>query len=79
MYDGPVRPPRFPGLHRRGFLAAAGGAAGLGALSLAGCAGPSGDAAADGGKPRRAGARAGVPSRGTPRETRSNVPPSGPR
>ncbi|MFC9227664.1 ABC transporter substrate-binding protein [Streptomyces decoyicus] len=55
MYDGPVHQPRFPGLHRRGFLAAAGGAAGLGALALAGCAGPSGDAAAEGGKPRRGG------------------------
>lgn len=27
MYDGPVHQPRFPGLHRRGFLAAVGGAA----------------------------------------------------
>ncbi|MFD9207246.1 ABC transporter substrate-binding protein [Streptomyces sioyaensis] len=55
MYDGPVPHPRFPGLRRRGFLAA-GGAAGLGALALTGCTGPaaSGDAAA-GGRPRRGG------------------------
>lgn len=55
MYDGPVPDSRFPGLRRRGFLAA-GGAAGLGALALTGCTGPaaSGDAAA-GGRPRRGG------------------------
>ncbi|MFH9613731.1 ABC transporter substrate-binding protein [Streptomyces pratensis] len=48
---------RFPGLRRRGFLAA-GGAAGLGVLALAGCSGPAGtgDAAAEGdGTPRRGG------------------------
>ncbi|WP_329129684.1 ABC transporter substrate-binding protein [Streptomyces caniferus] len=55
MYDGPLHDPRFPGLRRRGFLAAAGGAAGLGALALAGCAGPSGDTAGGGGSPRRGG------------------------
>ncbi|MFF4243108.1 ABC transporter substrate-binding protein [Streptomyces sp. NPDC001822] len=47
----------FPGLHRRGFLAAAGGAAGLGALTLAGCTGPDagGPAADKGAAPRRGG------------------------
>ncbi|MEU8351551.1 MULTISPECIES: ABC transporter substrate-binding protein [unclassified Streptomyces] len=49
---------RSAGLRRRGFLAAASGAAGLGALALAGCsgAGPAGDpASGDGGKPKRGG------------------------
>lgn len=54
----PVNNARLPGLRRRGFLAAAGGAAGLGALALAGCSG-SGSSASDapggGGKPRRGG------------------------
>ncbi|MDI3406502.1 ABC transporter substrate-binding protein [Streptomyces cavernicola] len=49
--------PRFPGLRRRGFLAAS-GAAGFGALALSGC-GASGPAAAPGGKgdgkPKRGG------------------------
>ncbi|MFE9396533.1 ABC transporter substrate-binding protein [Streptomyces flavidovirens] len=55
--DVPVNDPRFPGLRRRGFLAVAGGAAGLGALALTGCAGSS-TAGAPGkadGKPRRGG------------------------
>ncbi|MGW2634883.1 ABC transporter substrate-binding protein [Streptomyces chattanoogensis] len=54
---GPVNDTRFPGLHRRGFLAAAGGVAGCGALALAGCAGPgaSDDTADGGGRPRRGG------------------------
>ncbi|MFD4773214.1 ABC transporter substrate-binding protein [Streptomyces sp. NPDC058427] len=57
--DGPDGPfgPRRAGLRRRGFLAAAGGAAGLGALALTGCAGSGtagGPAEADG-KPRRGG------------------------
>ncbi|MFI2780609.1 ABC transporter substrate-binding protein [Streptomyces sp. ALB3] len=49
---------RFPGLRRRGFLAAAGGAAGLGALALAGCSGSAGTEAPAGkgdGTPRRGG------------------------
>ncbi|MFE9725769.1 ABC transporter substrate-binding protein [Streptomyces sp. NPDC005794] len=48
---------RFPGLRRRGFLAAAGGAAGLGALTLAGCSTPpAGNATGKGdGTPRRGG------------------------
>ncbi|MFC8592197.1 ABC transporter substrate-binding protein [Streptomyces atroolivaceus] len=49
---------RFPGLRRRGFLAAAGGAAGLGALALAGCSGSDGTGTAAGkgdGTPRRGG------------------------
>ncbi|MGW8989725.1 ABC transporter substrate-binding protein [Streptomyces zhihengii] len=46
---------RFPGLGRRGFLAA-GGAAGLGALALAGCAGTPPNAPGKGdGAPRRGG------------------------
>ncbi|WP_329042238.1 ABC transporter substrate-binding protein [Streptomyces sp. NBC_00178] len=49
--------PTFPGLHRRGLLAAAGGAAGLGALALAGCSGPG--AAGPG-----TGKGAGIPRRG---------------
>ncbi|MFF1465683.1 ABC transporter substrate-binding protein [Streptomyces sp. NPDC058330] len=47
----------FPGLHRRGFLAA-GAAAGLGALTLTGCSGSGpadGAAAGDDGTPRRGG------------------------
>ncbi|MFE1271992.1 ABC transporter substrate-binding protein [Streptomyces sp. NPDC058758] len=55
----PVSDPRSPGLRRRGFLAVAGGAAGLGALALAGCSGPGSGPAADaaeaGGEPRRGG------------------------
>ncbi|MET9509808.1 ABC transporter substrate-binding protein [Streptomyces flavidovirens] len=59
MNDAPVNDPRFPGLRRRGFLAVAvaGGAAGLGALALTGCAGSS-TAGAPGkadGKPQRGG------------------------
>ncbi|MFE7775129.1 ABC transporter substrate-binding protein [Streptomyces sp. NPDC057445] len=58
MNDVPVNHNRFSGLRRRGFLAAAGGAAGLGALALAGCAG-SGNTAPDSakgdGKPKRGG------------------------
>ncbi|MEU5415845.1 ABC transporter substrate-binding protein [Streptomyces clavifer] len=49
---------RFPALRRRGFLAAAGGAAGLGALALAGCSGSgpaTRDAGKDGGVPKRGG------------------------
>ncbi|WP_329236457.1 ABC transporter substrate-binding protein [Streptomyces sp. NBC_01460] len=42
------RDERFPGLRRRGFLAAAGGAAGLGALALAGCSGPASTGTAPG-------------------------------
>ncbi|MFE0378152.1 ABC transporter substrate-binding protein [Streptomyces inhibens] len=57
--DDSVNPSRlpFPGLHRRGFLAAAGGMAGLGALALAGCSGSGtpDDAGNSGGKPRRGG------------------------
>ncbi|MFM9372971.1 ABC transporter substrate-binding protein [Streptomyces sp. Da 82-17] len=47
---------RFPGLRRRGFLAATSGAVGLGALALAGC-GSSGstNTSAKGGKPQRGG------------------------
>ncbi|MGW0774968.1 ABC transporter substrate-binding protein [Streptomyces sp. NPDC002835] len=54
--DALLNDPRFPGLRRRGFLAAT-GAAGLGALALAGCAGtgPATDPAKGGGKPRRGG------------------------
>ncbi|MGW2563253.1 ABC transporter substrate-binding protein [Streptomyces sp. NPDC001514] len=58
MNDVPVNDSRFPGLHRRGFLSAAGGAAGLGALALAGCAGsgtPAADSAKGDGKPRHGG------------------------
>ncbi|MFI1932251.1 ABC transporter substrate-binding protein [Streptomyces sp. NPDC020330] len=58
MNDAPLNDPRFPGLRRRGFLAAAGGAAGLGALALTGCggSGPSaGDSHKGDGKPRRGG------------------------
>ncbi|MEU0398877.1 ABC transporter substrate-binding protein [Streptomyces sp. NPDC006197] len=56
-HDVSVDDRRFPGLRRRGFLAVAGGAAGLGALALAGCAGPgpAADTAKAGGKPRRGG------------------------
>ncbi|MER6994914.1 ABC transporter substrate-binding protein [Streptomyces sp. NPDC000410] len=57
MNDVPVTP-LSSGLRRRGFLAAAGGAAGLGALALAGCAGASDPAtgpAGGSGKPRRGG------------------------
>ncbi|MBD3930361.1 ABC transporter substrate-binding protein [Streptomyces chumphonensis] len=49
---------RFPELRRRGFLAAAGGVAGVGALTLAGCTGGSASseaAAEEDGKPRRGG------------------------
>ncbi|MEV6651699.1 ABC transporter substrate-binding protein [Streptomyces sp. NPDC051219] len=57
MHDQPVDNLRFPGLRRRGFLAAAGGAAGLGALALAGCAGSgsAADPAKADGKPKRGG------------------------
>ncbi|MFF8786155.1 ABC transporter substrate-binding protein [Streptomyces sp. NPDC015125] len=59
MDDGPLNDPRFPGLRRRGFLAAGSAAglaaAGLAAPALAGCAGPSGDRADGGGPPRRGG------------------------
>ncbi|MEU8686370.1 ABC transporter substrate-binding protein, partial [Streptomyces sp. NPDC048611] len=55
MYEGPAHDTRFPGLRRRGFLAAAGAAAGLGALSLTGCTGHTPDAADGDGKPRRGG------------------------
>lgn len=57
MNDVPVNDSRFPGLRRRGFLAAAGGAAGLGALALAGCAGSgtAADPAKADGKPKRGG------------------------
>ncbi|WP_328390563.1 ABC transporter substrate-binding protein [Streptomyces sp. NBC_00400] len=56
MDHGPLNAPRFPGLRRRGFLAAAGlGAAGFAAPALAGCNGPSGDSADGGGTPRRGG------------------------
>ncbi|GAB2325679.1 ABC transporter substrate-binding protein [Streptomyces griseoincarnatus] len=57
MNSVPVNDPRLPGLRRRGFLAVAGGAAGLGALALAGCAdtGPAAETAKGGGKPRRGG------------------------
>ncbi|MBA4863685.1 ABC transporter substrate-binding protein [Streptomyces sp. PSKA54] len=68
MHDAPVdgyrshdsrsHDSRFPGLRRRGFLAAAGGAAGLGALALAGCAdssGTSADTAQADAKPKRGG------------------------
>ncbi|WP_181009305.1 ABC transporter substrate-binding protein [Streptomyces sp. SM11] len=53
----PVNDPRFPGLRRRGFLAAAAAGVGFGALALAGCAGtgPTADNAGGGGKPRRGG------------------------
>ncbi|MEW2635038.1 ABC transporter substrate-binding protein [Streptomyces sp. NPDC048389] len=54
----PVNESRFPGLRRRGFLAAAGGVAGLGALTLTGCAGtsdPSDTAAKGDGRPQRGG------------------------
>ncbi|GAA2734891.1 ABC transporter substrate-binding protein [Streptomyces nogalater] len=53
----PLDDPRFPGLHRRGFLAVAGGMAGLGALTATGCAGPGpADTAGKGdGRPRRGG------------------------
>ncbi|MFF3288768.1 ABC transporter substrate-binding protein [Streptomyces sp. NPDC003023] len=55
--SGAVNARRFPGLRRRGFLAAAGGAAGLGALALTGCAGsgPSTSAGKGEGKPKRGG------------------------
>ncbi|MFF5897013.1 ABC transporter substrate-binding protein [Streptomyces argenteolus] len=49
---------RFPALRRRGFLAAAGGAAGAGALALAGCSGPGTSQDPEGkagGTPRRGG------------------------
>ncbi|MFC8224839.1 ABC transporter substrate-binding protein [Streptomyces sp. NPDC057287] len=52
------RDERFPGLRRRGFLAAAGGAAGLGALALAGCSASTSTKSADSkgdGAPRRGG------------------------
>ncbi|MEU9614888.1 ABC transporter substrate-binding protein [Streptomyces sp. NPDC048209] len=58
MTESADRHDRFPGLRRRGFLAAAGGAAGFGALALAGCSGPeaTGSAAGKGdGTPRRGG------------------------
>ncbi|MGW2466959.1 ABC transporter substrate-binding protein [Streptomyces bauhiniae] len=45
---------RFPGLRRRGFLAAS-GAASLGALALNGCAGPERSRTADDGRTRRGG------------------------
>ncbi|CAL9662011.1 ABC transporter substrate-binding protein [Streptomyces sp. enrichment culture] len=53
----PVDDFRFPGLRRRGFLAAAGATAGLGALTVTGCAGsgPAGTAGEGDGKPRRGG------------------------
>ncbi|MGC5395658.1 ABC transporter substrate-binding protein [Streptomyces sp. DT20] len=57
MNDAPAHDSRPPGPRRRGLLAAAGGAAGLGALALAGCAGSgtaAGPAGADG-RPRRGG------------------------
>lgn len=58
MNDVPVNHSRPPGLRRRGLLAA-GGAAGLGALALTGCAGsdsPAAGADAEGeGEPRRGG------------------------
>ncbi|TXS39843.1 ABC transporter substrate-binding protein, partial [Streptomyces sp. OR43] len=53
----PTTATHFPGLHRRGFLAAT-GAAGLGALALTGCADTSGTAPDDGGNdgtPKRGG------------------------
>ncbi|MGI5346936.1 ABC transporter substrate-binding protein [Streptomyces sp. CA-250714] len=49
-----VDPHRFPGLHRRGFLAAT-GAASLGAVALTGCGGSGSGAGDDGGKPKRGG------------------------
>lgn len=59
MRELPVNDRRYPGLRRRGFLTAAGGAAGLGALALTGCAGSSTPAASDSGKgdgkPKRGG------------------------
>ncbi|MFF3322596.1 ABC transporter substrate-binding protein [Streptomyces sp. NPDC002889] len=57
MNDNPVNSSRFPGLRRRGFLAAAAGAAGLGALALAGCAGSgtAADPAKGDGRPKRGG------------------------
>ncbi|MFI8995765.1 ABC transporter substrate-binding protein [Streptomyces sp. NPDC053542] len=57
MPHAPLDDSRFPGLRRRGFLAAAGGVAGLGALALAGCGGPgtADDAAGGGSRPRRGG------------------------
>ncbi|WP_415949658.1 ABC transporter substrate-binding protein [Streptomyces sp. KLOTTS4A1] len=56
--EPPLAPARFPGLHRRGFLALTGGAAGLGALSLTGCTGnaPAADPAGKAGeRPKRGG------------------------
>ncbi|MGW1491211.1 ABC transporter substrate-binding protein [Streptomyces sp. NPDC002402] len=57
MNDVPVNDSRFPGLRRRGFLAAASGAAGLGVLALAGCAGSgtAADPAKGDGMPKRGG------------------------
>lgn len=55
--NAPLDDTRFPGLRRRGFLAAASGAAGVGALALTGC-GTSGSTTPAGkgdGKPRRGG------------------------
>ncbi|AJE84226.1 hypothetical protein SLNWT_3850 [Streptomyces albus] len=61
MNDATPRPPepldpapRFPGLHRRGFLAA-GTAAGLGALALTGCGSSGGEEGSGDGRPRRGG------------------------
>lgn len=56
-HHSPLHDPRFPGPRRRGFLAAAGGAVGLGALALTGCtgSGPAADPAKDGDRPRRGG------------------------
>ncbi|WP_326771001.1 ABC transporter substrate-binding protein (plasmid) [Streptomyces sp. NBC_01591] len=55
MNDTSVNDPRFPGLRRRGVLAA--GAVGLGALAVTGCAGtgPAADTSKADGKPRRGG------------------------
>ncbi|WP_406390270.1 ABC transporter substrate-binding protein [Streptomyces sp. NBC_00887] len=58
MPNSPSTHENYPRLRRRGFLAAAGGAAGLGALALAGCSGSgTTDSAAAGGAgaPRRGG------------------------
>ncbi|MFF8713296.1 ABC transporter substrate-binding protein [Streptomyces sp. NPDC015184] len=55
--DVPAPGPLLPGIRRRGFLSAATGAVGLGALGLTGCAGPGPavDTAKAGGRPRRGG------------------------
>lgn len=57
MNDAPLNASRFPGLHRRGFLAVASGTAALGALALTGCAGSdTAETSSKGdGKPRRGG------------------------